>query len=203
MVLPWGYGVRRLSKKGLGLLFIQTEDTPNPLAMKFSPGQTMGSREGKTYSKDDATDSLSQSLLSIMGVTNVYYGHNFITVTRDDTSEWLFLKPQILGAIMDFFLESPQEEPEPFHEPELSQKQNPEEDTPIHREIRDIIETRVKPAVAEHGGTIEFHSFEDGIVFLNFKGACSGCPSAELTLKQGVEKMLMHYVPEVIEVRSI
>lgn len=194
-------------------MFIQTEDTPNPLAMKFCPGRPLGDYQGKTYSKDNTnldTDPLAQALLSIMGVSRVFFAQDFITVTRDESSEWLFLKPQILGVIMDYFmaqataphLSSPSSTPEASGET-LLPSDGSYDDSPIAQEIRELLETRVKPAVAEHGGTIVFDSFKDGIVYLHFKGACSGCPSADLTLKMGVEKMLMHYIPEITEVRAL
>lgn len=180
-------------------MFIQTEDTPNPLAMKFSPGYSFSKYENKTYGRDqDTNDAFIRSMMSIEGVDRLYFGPDFVTVTKTQDFPWIQLKPAILSVLMDFATQD-------FDAPSEKVSESPKDGfvDPIEAEIKEIIETRVKPAVAEHGGDIVFEKFDDGIVYLSFVGACAGCPSSEMTLKMGVERMLMHYVPEVIEVRAI
>jgi Fe-S cluster biogenesis protein NfuA len=190
------------------IMFIQTEATPNPATLKFIPGRTV--LDGGTMefaSRDTATRSpLAARLFDVSGVTGVFYGSDFITVTKDG-GDWQHLKPAILGAIMEHYMsgvplladgsaasdEIQDEEDEFFSE----------EDAETVEIIKDLIETRVRPAVANDGGDITFRGFKDGIVYLNMKGACSGCPSSTATLQHGIQNLLKHFVPDVVEVRPM
>jgi len=186
-------------------MFIQTETTPNPATLKFLPGRTVlphGTLEMRD--KDEAAQSpLAARLFDIPGVGGVFFGSDFITITRAG-GEWQQLKPAILGAIMAHFMSgaplltsdapvSAGGEDEFFEE----------KDAETVEIIKDIIENRVRPAVANDGGDITFRGFKEGVVYLNMKGACSGCPSSTATLKHGIQNLLRHYVPEVVEVRPV
>ena len=188
-------------------MFIQTETTPNPATLKFIPGRPV--LEGGTLefsTRESAGRSpLAQRLFDVSGVTGVFYGSDFITVTKAD-GEWTQLKPAILSAIMEHYMsEAPllagnagasddeDEERDEFYDPS-------DRDTVYM--IKELIETRVRPAVANHGGDITFRGFKDGIVYLHMKAACSGCPSATETLKHGIQNLLQHFVPQVVEVRA-
>lgn len=187
-------------------MFIQTEATPNPATMKFLPGKVV-LEAGTAEFRDAAqasTSPLAARIFSIPGVTGVYFGFDFITVTKEDY-EWQHLKPAILGSIMEHFMsgkpvmgtasraEATDEEDEFFEEG----------DETIVATIKELLDTRVRPAVAHDGGDITFRGFRDGTVFLNMKGACSGCPSSTATLKNGVQNLLRHFVPEVREVEAV
>jgi Fe-S cluster biogenesis protein NfuA len=181
-------------------LFIQTEETPNPATLKFLPGRvlmTEGTADFK--SGEEASKSpLAQKLFDIDGVKGVFFGADFITVSKEAPLDWVVLKPSILGAIMEHFL---------THQ-SLFYGDNPlvssgENDDPLVAEIKEILDTRVRPAVAMDGGDIIFDHFAEGIVYVRMQGACSGCPSSASTLKSGIEHMLRHYVPEVLEVRAV
>ncbi len=157
-----------------------------------------GVAEFKTM-EEAAASMLAQKLMGLEGVTGVFYGRDFISVTKDDDAEWEMLKTRIMAAIMDQYMTGfplfregmdPQE-----------QNQTEEEDDELTAQIKELLETRVRPMVAQDGGDIVFDRFENGIVYLEMRGACSGCPSSTLTLKSGIENMLRHYVPEVLEVR--
>lgn len=186
-------------------MFIQTEATPNPATLKFLPGRAVLPHGVLDMpSRDAAAQSpLAQRLFDIPGVSGVFFGSDFITVTRDG-GDWPQLKPAILGAIMAHFMSGA---PllaegaaatggggEEFFE---------EKDAETVEIIKDLIETRVRPAVANDGGDITFRGFKDGIVYLDMKGSCSGCPSSTATLKHGIQNLLRHYVPEVVEVRPM
>ena len=189
-------------------MFIQTEATPNPATLKFIPGRpVLDSGTMEFTSREAAARSpLAERLFGVAGVTSVFYGADFITVTKDG-SDWQYLKPAILGAIMEHYMsgeplladgsapgtESLDEEDEFFSE----------EDAETVEMIKDLIETRVRPAVANDGGDITFRGFKDGIVYLNMKGACSGCPSSTATLQHGIQNLLRHFVPDVVEVRPM
>jgi len=185
-------------------MFIQTEATPNPQVLKFLPGRTLlsgGSREFVTAAEAGASP-LARALFALDGVTRVYFGDDFLTVTKDADWDWAHLKAPILAEIMDHFtsgaalIETAEAcADEQVYEGETAQ---------IVAEIKDLIETRIRPAVAQDGGDILFARFEPdtGVVFLNMRGACSGCPSSAATLKSGVENLLRHYVPEVTRVEQ-
>ena len=180
-------------------MFIQTEDTPNPLTIKFLPGkEVMKSGTADFKSKDLSQNSpLASRLFEIEGIDGVFLGSDFISVTKKENEEWFSLKPSILGKIMEHFASG--ESVLLVNNNDLSDETN---DSDTVQQIKKLLETRVRPAVAMDGGDIQFESFEDGIVTLLMKGACSGCPSSTATLKMGIENMLRHYIPEVQEVRA-
>ena len=180
-------------------MFIQTEDTPNPLTIKFLPGkEVMKSGTADFKSKDLSQNSpLASRLFDIEGIDGVFLGSDFISVTKKENEEWFSLKPSILGKIMEHFASG--ESVLLVNSSDLSDETN---DSETVQQIKKLLETRVRPAVAMDGGDIQFESFEDGIVTLLMKGACSGCPSSTATLKMGIENMLRHYIPEVQEVRA-
>lgn len=184
-------------------MFIQTEETPNPVTMKFLPGRVV--MESGTLNVDNPVAArgvlLAERLFAIPGVEGVFFGSDFISVTKKATIDWLLLKPAILGAIMEYFL---MHEKVVIEEPrEAKPLVDHGENSAIVAEIIEIIEQKVRPAVAQDGGDIIFDRFEDGVVYLKMQGACSGCPSSTVTLKSGIENMLKHYIPEVTEVRSV
>ena len=181
-------------------MFIQTEDTPNPLTIKFLPGKdVMKSGTADFKNKELSQNSpLASRLFDIEGVDGVFLGSDFISVTKKANEEWFSLKPSILGKIMEHYA-SGEEVLLVNNVNDLSEDTH---DSDTVQQIKKLLETRVRPAVAMDGGDIQFESFEDGIVTLLMKGACSGCPSSTATLKMGIENMLRHYIPEVQEVRA-
>lgn len=182
-------------------MFIQTELTPNPATLKFLPGRAV-IPSGTANFTDAASASrspLAERLFALQGVAGVFLGGDFITVTKDEESDWYQLKPAILGIIMEHLtsgqavlLDAPGEA-----------DGGAEDDDEIVVQIKELLETRVRPAVAQDGGDIIFHDFTDGVVYLHMQGSCSGCPSSTATLKAGIENMLRHYIPEVQEVRAV
>lgn len=180
-------------------MFIQTEGTPNPATVKFIPGcSVMGGGSANFADVKSAERSpLAVRLFEIEGVGGVFLGGDFITVTKTDDKNWNVLKPLVLSAIMEHFTSCK------LVVEESAEDAGNGEDDPIVVRIKEILDTRVRPAVAQDGGDITFHDFADGVVYLHMHGACSGCPSASMTLKHGVENMLRHYIPEVTEVRSV
>lgn len=186
-------------------MFIQTEDTPNPHTLKFMPGEMILSEGTRDYrAPDEAEESpLATRLFGIKGVTGVFLAKDFLSVTKAYDEDWLALKPLVLGAIMDHLV-SKQPILKTLKGPSSTEPDVvPEEDSEVVHQIKELLEKRIRPAVAMDGGDIVFVKFEDGIVYLNLHGACSGCPSSTVTLKSGIENMLKHYVPEVIEVKAI
>lgn len=180
-------------------MFIQTEETPNPATMKFLPGRdVMVGTLDVTTAEAAAQSPLAEALFRIDGVCGVFLGKDFITVTKDEHKNWAVMKPPILTAIMEYFSAG---HSAAAHAP--SGAEMPPDGDPVVARIRDLLDHKIRPAVAQDGGDITFHSFEDGVVYLNLKGSCAGCPSSSMTLKAGVENMLRHYVPEVREVRQI
>lgn len=182
-------------------MFIQTEGTPNPATLKFLPGRTVLS--GGSVDMPDADSArrspLAERLFQVEGVTGVFLGGDFITVTKRGDKQWELLRPALLGIIMEHFIAD---------RPILSEgtattAENGEEDTEIVSQIKELLDTRVRPAVAQDGGDIVFRGFERGIVYVHLQGSCSGCPSSTATLRMGIENMLKHYVPEVMEVRAV
>jgi Fe-S cluster biogenesis protein NfuA len=184
-------------------MFIQTEATPNPATLKFLPGRAV--LETGTLDLRDPADAakspLAERLFAIKGVNGVFYGSDFITVSKAD-GEWAQLKPAILGAIMEHFMSGA-----PLLKDGEGESKDDEffeaADEEIVTTIKDLLETRVRPAVANDGGDITFKGFKEGIVYLHMKGACSGCPSSTATLRHGIQNLLKHYVPEVVEVRPV
>lgn len=182
-------------------MFIQTEETPNPETLKFLPGCIVMSEGTASYLLGQPCDNspLAHQLLHIDGVKGVFFGSDFITITKDSAFDWSVLKPSILLCLMDHFVANlPVITEISTHNP------SPEDiNDPLVFQIRELLDTRIRPAVAQDGGDIVFHSFEDGVVYLKMQGACSGCPSSTATLKSGIENMLRYYVPEVQEVRAV
>jgi Fe-S cluster biogenesis protein NfuA len=185
-------------------MFIQTEATPNPATLKFLPGRAV--LEGSTLDlrdgKEAAQSPLAERLFAISGVSGVFFGSDFITVTKNQ-GEWQQLKPMILGAIMEHFMSGA-----PLLAAGVAEQTDGDEffdaaDADTVATIKELIETRVRPAVANDGGDITFKGFKDGVVYLNMKGACSGCPSSTATLQHGIQNLLRHYVPDVTEVRPM
>ncbi|HEX8059176.1 MAG TPA: NifU family protein [Novosphingobium sp.] len=190
-------------------MFIETETTPNPATLKFLPGQQVmaaGTREFTTE-EDAAASPLAEALFSLGDVTGVFFGRDFVSVTAGEGVDWSGLKPQVVSMLLDHFVSGaplfvaagngiavpPAEDDEIGSDPA---------DADIVDQIKELIETRVRPAVANDGGDIIYRGFREGVVYLTMQGACSGCPSSSATLKQGIEGLLKHYVPEVTEVRA-
>ena len=182
-------------------MFIQTEDTPNPETLKFIPGSVILKTGTADFSsKEFAKDSpLASKLFEIEGVSRVFLANDFISVTKVPQLDWNNLKPLILTAIMEHYSTGL---PAINETEDKKLASSNDEDSETIKQIKDLLETRVRPAVAMDGGDITFCSFESGIVTLQMKGACAGCPSSTATLKMGIENMLRHYIPEVTEVRA-
>ncbi|ODN72216.1 NifU family protein [Methylobrevis pamukkalensis] len=184
-------------------MFIQTEATPNPATLKFLPGKVVWADGPLEYTTQEAASRspLAQAIFAVPGVTSVFFGYDFVTVTKDD-SDWAHLKPAILGAIMEHFVSGL-----PVvlaDEPVVASAEDFDEaDAETVATIKELLETRVRPAVAQDGGDITFRSFKDGIVYLNMRGACAGCPSSTATLRHGIQNLLRHFLPEVEEVRAV
>ncbi|WP_338694307.1 NifU family protein [Bradyrhizobium sp. 26S5] len=189
-------------------MFIQTEATPNPATLKFIPGRTVLDSGTMEFSSAESArrSPLAERLFAVSGVTGVFYGADFVTVTKAD-GDWQHLKPAILGAIMEHYMsgaplladgtarsDDARDEEDEFFD---------EADAETVEQIKDLIETRVRPAVANDGGDITFRGFKDGIVYLNMKGSCAGCPSSTATLQHGIQNLLRHFVPDVQEVRPM
>jgi Fe-S cluster biogenesis protein NfuA len=183
-------------------MFIQTEQTPNPATLKFLPGCTvMESGTANFPERGGAARSpLAERLFLLPEVTGVFLATDFITVTKNGDSEWHQLKPAVLAAIMEHFTAG---RPVIVGDANEAAGDAASEDNEIVTAIKELLETRVRPAVAMDGGDITFEDFEDGIVYLHMQGSCSGCPSSTATLKAGIENMLRHYIPEVVEVRAV
>ncbi len=183
-------------------MFIQTEQTPNPATLKFLPGrEVMGSGTANFTDPGKAGRSpLAERLFQIEGVTGVFLGGDFISITKADDREWYLLKPAILGVVMEHFTA---DRPILLEAAEAPEEDVREEDSEIVAQIKELLDTRVRPAVAQDGGDIIFQGFDRGIVYLHMMGACQGCPASTATLKMGIENMLRHYIPEVIEVRPV
>jgi Fe-S cluster biogenesis protein NfuA len=187
-------------------MFIQTEATPNPASLKFIPGKPVLPGATRDYrSAEEAEESpMAQRLFTVEGVAGVFLGQDFISVTKS-SGEWQHLKPAILGLIMDHYLSGA-----PILLKQAGSQKSTggeeffdESDKEIVGTIKELLETRVRPAVAQDGGDITFHGFREGVVYLNMKGSCAGCPSSTATLKHGIENLLRHFVPEVTEVRPV
>jgi Fe-S cluster biogenesis protein NfuA len=185
-------------------MFIQTEATPNPATLKFLPGRTVLAEGPLDLPNREAAarSPLAERLFEIPGVTGVFFGSDFITVTKSDP-EWQQLKPAILGAIMEHFMSgAPLLREDVASEPSADEFFE-EADAETVATIKDLIETRVRPAVANDGGDITFRGYKDGVVYLDMQGSCAGCPSSTATLKHGIQNLLRHFVPEVVEVRPM
>ena len=181
-------------------MFIQTEDTPNPAVLKFLPGRIVMPEGTADFRTADtaARSPLAKSLFAVAGVDGVFLGSDFVSVTKAADAEWFSVKPAVLAAVMDHFTSGL-----PVIEGAAPEAATGEPDSEIVVQIKEILDTRVRPAVAQDGGDITFHEFEDGVVYLHMQGSCSGCPSSTATLKAGIENMLRYYIPEVREVRAV
>ena len=187
-------------------MFIQTETTPNPATLKFLPGDIVLDNGTADFPAPDtaAKSPLARRIFAVGGVTGVFLGRDFVTVTKADDQPWDHLKPSILGAIMEHYQSG---------DPALATGGTAQAagghaahsgpDAEIVDQIKELLDTRVRPAVAQDGGDITFHGFDRGVVYLHMQGACAGCPSSTLTLKMGIENLLRHYIPEVVEVRPV
>ena len=184
-------------------MFIQTEQTPNPASLKFLPGcEVMVNGTAELVQSNCDASPLAARLFTVDGITAIYLGRDFITVTKGDTADWNDLKPQLLNLIMEHFTTGqPVMKDEHLHDTSGHVSTASEHDSEIVQQIKELLDTRIRPAVAMDGGDIVFDSFEDGIVYLQMRGACAGCPSSTLTLKAGIENLLKHFIPEVTEVR--
>lgn len=191
-------------------MFIETETTPNPASLKFLPGQTVMDVGTREFTSPEAAEAspLAQAIFDTGDVVNVFFGWDFVTVTAGPGADWSALKPQVVAILLDHFIsEAPL-----FAQSSASGIAVPPEDTMAVEEraedgeiiaaINELLETRVRPAVAGDGGDIAYRGFRDGVVYLTLQGACAGCPSSTATLKHGIEGLLKHYVPEVVEVRA-
>lgn len=183
-------------------MFIQTEETPNPQVLKFIPDgrqiYDLGGIEFKNQKQAANLSPLAMQLFQIKSIVSIFFGKDFISITKDPSKDWQELKTDIQATIMDFFLSG--------QEIMFAKKDDvkiEENDDEITKQIKELIDIKVRPAVAMDGGDIVFHEFRDGIVYLELKGACSGCPSSTITLKNGIENMLKHYVPEVESVEQM
>lgn len=192
------------------IMFIETETTPNPATLKFLPGEQVMASGTREFTSPEAAEAspLAQALFDLGDVTGVLFGREFVSVTAAPGVEWAGLKPQVLSILLDHFVSQaplfvggtaagiavPSEADENFADDPA--------DADIIDQIKDLIETRVRPAVANDGGDIIYKGFREGVVYLQMQGACSGCPSSTATLKNGIESLLKHYVPEVSEVRA-
>ncbi len=190
-------------------MFIQTDMTPNPNTIKFLPGlEILPSGRSYEFNSEKSAEYISplaMLLFSIKGVKGVFFGEDFIAVTKTDNIDWEELRASILGRLMDHFIAKM---PVFFDEVNVFEEESVEEsfdeaDKDIVNEIKELLEIRVRPAVSQDGGDIIFHGFKNGVVYLRMKGACAGCPSSTMTLKHGIENMLRHYVPEVVSVEAV
>ena len=189
-------------------MFIQTEATPNPATLKFLPGQVVlpeGTADFRDGEEAGLRSPLAARLFGVPGVTGVFFGYDFVTVTKDETPDWQHIKPAILGAIMEHFMTGAPVMAEDSASADLSSGEEfyDKADEDLVVTIKELLDTRVRPAVAQDGGDITFRGFRDGKVFLHMKGACAGCPSSTATLKHGIQNLLRHFVPEVEQVEQI
>lgn len=185
-------------------MFIQTEQTPNPATIKFLPGRDIAPQGGVHFAgaSEASASPLAQRLFSLQGVAAVFLGSDFVSITKSDDTDWVMLKPMIMAAVLEHLSTG---------QPVMDEKQGSasghanasEDDDEITVQIKELLDERVRPMVAMDGGDIVFDRFEDGIVFLQMRGACAGCPSSTATLKMGIENMLRHFIPEVQEVRPV
>jgi len=189
-------------------MFIQTEQTPNPATLKFLPGREVLAAGTANFpdAGSAARSPLATNLFAVDGVVGVFFGTDFVSVTKEDAREWYLLKPAILGVIMEHFTAG---RPVLVDDAGAGDAQvqgghsDDGEDSEVISQIKELLDTRVRPAVAQDGGDIVFRGFDKGVVYLHMQGACSGCPSSTATLKMGIENMLRHYIPEVVEVRPV
>jgi Fe-S cluster biogenesis protein NfuA len=184
-------------------MFIQTESTPNPATLKFLPGQTVLDTGTADFPSLEAaaTSPLAARIFAVGDVAGVFFGNDFVTVTKTDAVAWDHLKPSVLGAIMEHYQSGQAAMSAGAGAVAHAAHDGPDGD--IVNPIKELLDTRVRPAVAQDGGDITFHGFDRGVVYMHMQGACAGCPSSTMTLKMGIENLLRHYIPEVIEVRPV
>ena len=182
-------------------MFIETEQTPNPATLKFLPGRAVMGRGTADFTSAESAgrSPLALRLFQVDGVGGVFLGGDFVTVTKRADKEWQVLKPALLGVIMEHFVANRPVIDADASEPAVTKG----DDDEIVTQIKELLDTRVRPAVAQDGGDIVFHEFRDGIVYLHMQGSCAGCPSSTATLKLGIENMLKHYIPQVLEIRAV
>jgi Fe-S cluster biogenesis protein NfuA len=186
-------------------MFIQTEATPNPSTLKFIPGREVlrsGTRDFRSRDTAGRASPLAARIFEVDGVEGVFLGSDFISVTKGD-GEWQHLKPALLGAIMEHYMSGAPAITDAPDAEAGSDIQYSTEDGQIVETIKELLETRVRPAVAQDGGDIVFHDYKEGVVYLHMRGACAGCPSSTATLRNGIENLLRHFIPEVQEVRPV
>ena len=183
-------------------MFIETEGTPNPATLKFLPGRDVMGAGTADFATAAAADRspLAHALFQLSGVARVFLGGDFITVTKSDLADWQTLRPEVLGAVMEHFVAG---RPVMEGASDALDEDVAPEDREIVEQIKELLDTRVRPAVASDGGDIVFRGYREGVVLLHMQGACSGCPSSSATLKHGIENMLRHYVPEVVSVQQV
>ena len=185
-------------------MFIQTEQTPNPATLKFLPGRMVMASGTANFTEPESAarmSPLAERLFTLPQVSGVFFGADFITVTKDSADDWYQVKPMILAVIMEHFTAGRPVMLIGAADSAVLEAQ--QEDDEVVSQIKELLETRVRPAVAQDGGDIIFHDYQDGVVYLHMQGSCSGCPSSTATLKAGIENMLRHYIPEVVEVRAV
>lgn len=185
-------------------MFIQTEPTPNPNVLKFLPGEKVAQGDAADYSSQDAAAAspLAASLFRVEGVTRVFFGSDFVSLTKQDDADWSVVKPMALAAIMDHFSSGAHLQADGAAASGHSDHEEGE-NAELIVQIKELLDTRIRPSVANDGGDIVFRRFEDGVVYLHMQGACSGCPSSTATLKHGIENLLRYYVPEVQSVEAV
>jgi len=186
-------------------MFIQTETTPNPATLKFLPGLDVLPEGSADFTSQDAAQvsPLAGRIFRVAGVRAVFLGADFVTVTKDDDTEWAHARPAVMGAIMEHYQSGQPVLMGAASGGHAASGGEDGEDGAIIAQIKELLDTRVRPAVARDGGDITFHGFERGVVYLHMQGACAGCPSSTYTLKMGIENLLRHYIPEVSEVRAV
>lgn len=187
-------------------MFIQTETTPNPATLKFLPGRPVYTDGSLNFTsvEEAARSPLAAELFQIEGVTGVFFGLDFVTVSKQDGAAWTSLKPQVLGSIMQHFTSGAALLVEGDHQaPAASAFEDSEKDKEIIEQIKVLLEEKVRPTVAQDGGDIVYQGFKDGTVYLQMQGSCAGCPSSTATLKYGIENLLRHFVPEVTQVQAV
>ena len=187
-------------------MFIQTEAAPNPATLKFIPGREVlpsGTRDFRAPSEAADASPLAARLFDIDGIEAVFLATDFISVSKADSEDWQHLRPAVLGAIMEHFMSEAPVVTDVEEDQTAGDETYAEEDADTVNTIKELLDTRVRPAVAQDGGDITFHSYQGGVVYLHMRGACAGCPSSTATLQQGIENLLRHFVPEVQSVRPV
>ena len=188
-------------------MFIQTEETPNPQTLKFIPGEPVLSDRTAFFTNEESAKAspLAMALFAAGGINAVFFGRDFITITKSEDTDWSHIKPSLLSTIMEHYVQNKPIMADSHGKEAVSLKEieySPAE-LEIVEQIKELLEHRVRPAVAQDGGDIIFHAYKDGVVHLEMHGACSGCPSSSVTLKHGIENMLRHYIPEIIAVEPV